>query len=268
MSEPARTDIAPAAKAAEIVTFTGASMMEMIARAASDPNTDVEKFERMVALAERLAAREAHGAYTRAFLAMRPKLPTIDEKGRILDRAEKVQSTYALWEDINDAILPILTDHGFGLSFRPGTSEDGKITVTTVLAHESGHTEETTVTLPHDSSGSKNGVQAVGSSISYAKRYGAMGLLNITSRAPADRDDDGARSGLSQVAQDAIANINMADTLADLRKWKDDHYDAVSKAVKPNELKGIIALYNRRSKAFRAEQQQSAPVSDFPGDRP
>jgi hypothetical protein len=42
--------------------------------------------------------------------------------------------------------------------------------------------------LPHDSTGSKNAVQAVGSSTSYGKRYTACALLNITSRG---EDDDG-----------------------------------------------------------------------------
>jgi hypothetical protein len=42
-----------------------------------------------------------------------------------------------------------------------------------VLSHELGHSEETTMTLPLDTSGSKNNVQAVGSSTSYGKRYTA-----------------------------------------------------------------------------------------------
>jgi glutamate synthase domain-containing protein 1 len=46
--------------------------------------------------------------------------------------------------------------------------------------------------LPADMSGSKNAVQAVGSSISYGKRYTAQALLNLTSRGS---DDDAKGAG-------------------------------------------------------------------------
>ena len=56
--------------------------------------------------------------------------------------------------------------------------------------------------LPLDTSGSKNAVQAVGSSTSYGKRYTASALLNLTSRLPDDRDDDGRAAGASATITD------------------------------------------------------------------
>ena len=64
-----------------------------------------------------------------------------------------------------------------------------------VLPPREGHSEETTMPLPLDTSGSKNAVQAVGSSTSYGKRYTAAALLNLTSRG---EDDDGKASGASE----------------------------------------------------------------------
>ena len=46
--------------------------------------------------------------------------------------------------------------------------------------------------LPADTSGSKNVVQAIGSSVSYGKRYTMQALLNITS---GGEDDDGHSGG-------------------------------------------------------------------------
>jgi hypothetical protein len=166
------------------------SIISVISRAAADPNTDVEKLERLLNMYERAQDRNARLAYESAFSAMTPQLPTIDEKGGIKDKSGKVQSTYALWEDINDAIAPILTKHGFTLSFRPGADGD-KVTVTAVLSHIDGHSERATMVLPLDMSGSKNAVQGVGSTTSYGKRYLAINMLNITSRAKQDRDRDG-----------------------------------------------------------------------------
>lgn len=191
MSEPARTEVATRVTG-EVVQVGASSLMDVISRAAADPNTDVDKLERLLGMYERITAQQAKAAYTTALAEMQPKLPVIDERGAIsTDKGKTVQSTYAKWEDINDAIRPLLSEHGFALSFRTGIGADGKIAVTGVLSHRDGHQEETTMTLPHDSSGSKNAVQAVGSSTSYGKRYVTIALLNITSRVKQDRDDDG-----------------------------------------------------------------------------
>ncbi len=177
----------------EVITTSPNTIMEVIGRAAADPNTDVDKLERLLQMYERISDRDAKAAYAAALAEMQPKLPVITERGKIsTDKGKTVQSRYALWEDINEAIGPVLAEHGFGLSFRTGQTADGKITVTGILSHRGGHQEETLIILPHDSSGNKNAVQAVGSSTSYGKRYTAMALLNITSRG---EDDDGKAGG-------------------------------------------------------------------------
>jgi len=247
----------PAEQSAEIVRADGASLMSVIARAASDPNTDVDKLERLLGMYERITERDAKAAYNQALAEMQPKLPVIDERGGIKNNSGVVQSTYAKWEDINDAIRPFLHEYGFALSFRTGLAHDGKITVTGVLSHAAGHQEETTVTLPHDSSGNKNAVQAVGSSTSYGKRYAAISLLNITSRAPGDRDDDGQAGGTSAICQHAISDINMAETTADLRAWKEKTFDGLSKTLAAAELRQVVELYNRRIKATKAREGAS-----------
>lgn len=177
-----------------------ASIMAMIERMANDPTIQVERVQQLLAMYEQTKARLAKTAFDAAMSVMQTELPAIQKNGRIVIKekgTEKViQSTpYALWEDINDAIKPKLAQHGFALSFRTGLAGDGKITVTGILSHAEGHREETTITLPHDSTGSKNAVQAVGSSTSYGKRYVATSLLNLTSRTAEDRDDDGQAAG-------------------------------------------------------------------------
>ncbi len=189
-----------------------ASMLEIVQRAAIDPRVDVDKLERLMDMAERVKAQEAKAAYGKALARMQPLLPVIDRKGRITihnkadaDKPEHerrvVQSTsFARWEDIHDAITPVLSKHGFALSFKPSVEDGtGKIVTTGILRHKEGHQEEASITLPHDSSGSKNPVQAVGSTLSYGKRYAATMLLNILTR---DEDDDGSSSGFPSDAND------------------------------------------------------------------
>lgn len=176
--------------AAEVADY-GASLLEVISRAASDPNVDIDKMERLIAMQERVQDRRAEVSYHAALAEMQPELPIITENGGIKNKEGKVQSTYALWEDINEEIRPILAKYGFSLSFKGQRNGDQQITIG-ILAHREGHKETTEVSLPLDTSGSKNAVQAVGSSKSYGKRYAAFDLLNITTRG---EDDDGLKGG-------------------------------------------------------------------------
>jgi hypothetical protein len=208
---------------APVVSSETTAIVQMIERAAANPAVDIDKMERLLQMQERVMDRRAKAAFDSALAIMQPSLPQVDRNGRIVvfSKADRdkaggprptdtpLQSTpYALWEDINAAIGPHLAEHGFALSFRTGQAADGKITVTAVLSHKEGHREETTITLMHDSGGSKNSVQAVGSSISYGKRYTAGLLLNITSRAPGDADDDGVKAGApSQITAEQLAEL-------------------------------------------------------------
>lgn len=200
-----------------VVAADANAIMAIISRAASDPNTDVDKLERLTGLYERISAQTARAAYLAAMANLQPELPVITERGGIKDRAGNVQSTYAKWEDINDAIKPVLQRHGFALSFRTG-QEGASIIVTGVLGHRDGHVEETTIHLPADGSGSKNSVQAVGSSTSYGKRYTAMALLNITTRG---EDDDGQRGGVVQISDEQVAELKalVKDAGADIERF-------------------------------------------------
>lgn len=167
------------------------AIINVIARAAADPNTDIDKMERLLEMQERVMARQAQAAYYAALAELQPKLPVIGERGAIKDRNQNVQSTYALWEDVNEAIRPMLAEHGFALSFKVRRT-DSEVITTGVLSHRLGHSEQTELALPSDTSGSKNAVQAIGSSTSYGKRYTAFALLNITSTG---EDDDGQKAG-------------------------------------------------------------------------
>jgi hypothetical protein len=77
-----------------------------------------------------------------------------------------------------DAVTPILTEHGFSLTWKPGTTA-GQVAVTCRLAHQLGHHEEATVNAPVDTSGSKSPAQGVASTITLLSRYTALALLGI-----------------------------------------------------------------------------------------
>lgn len=224
-----------------------AAILSVIERAARDPQVDIDKMERLMAMHERMLARQAKAAYNAALAALQPKLPIVAERGGITNAAGKVQSKYALWEDVVTTIAPMLSAHGFALSFRVGRDGDRQ-TVTGILSHSAGHSEETTLSLPLDMSGSKNAVQGVGSTVSYGKRYTTQALLNIVS---GDQDTDGASdNGLITAEQKAALVSLMQETGADTEKFL--KYMAVASL---DEIKA--ANFNRAKTALEAKRKKS-----------
>jgi hypothetical protein len=176
---------------AEPIESSATAIIQVIERAASNPDVDIDKMERLLQMQERILARNAEAAYNTALAQMQNELPVIDEKGVIRNKSGGIQSHYAEFEDINEVCKPIMQKYGFAISFRTAF-KDGEVVVTGVLTHEQGHREESSCSLPADASGNKNNVQGWGSSMSYGKRYMMNALLNITTRG---QDNDGRGSG-------------------------------------------------------------------------
>lgn len=222
------------------------ALIHMIERVARDPSVDIDKLQRLMDMQERVIERNARAAYASALSMMQPELPAIIERGKIDIGRGKPQS-YALWEDINETIKPILAKHGFALSFRTGREDDNKIVVTGILSHREGHSERTTMYLPVDTSGSKNAVQAVGSSTSYGKRYTAGALLNLTSRG---EDDDGHKGGLG-----VLINPDQLAELEALAKEVGANIEMACKHLKINSLAEMpVATFARAKQILEAKR--------------
>jgi hypothetical protein len=224
------------------------SLVQVIERAATNPEVDIDKMERLLQMHERITERQARAAYAAALARLQPRLPIIAERGGIRDRAGNVQSKYALWEDIVGVITPILSEEGFSLSFRTGNDANG-VTVTGVLMHRDGHAESTSLTLPIDTSGSKNGVQSVGSSTSYGKRYTAAALLNLRT---GEGDDDGRAGPGGYITEAQAADLRAlaeevgADQGRFLKYLRADSIDTIPAATFPAAVKALEA---KRKKA-------------------
>ncbi len=184
-------------------------LISMIEKVCMNPEMDVEKLEKMLDMQERILDKQAQQQFQVDMAAMQAELPVIEKSGEINIRGV-VQSRFAKFEDINRAVLPVLQKYGFSFTFETQQAT-GYVNVIGVLRHKSGHKESTQLQIPLDTSGSKNVVQAVGSSVSYGKRYVMSALLNITTT---DDDDDG---------QSAVPSIDLfAHNLA-LQK----HFDTI-----------------------------------------
>ena len=139
------------------------------------------------------------------FVVMQGELPEVPKLGRI-DHGGGRGYNYARWEDINDHIKPVLQRHGFGLRFDIITETESVFEIEAILVHRSGYSICTRKKLPIDKSGAKNIVQAYGSTQSYAQRYSAIALLNLTSRNE-DTDANGKAEPNKLITDEQFAEI-------------------------------------------------------------
>lgn len=199
----------PKARATD-VTLSQSSVLKILADAAADPNVNPEKMRALLDMQKDIRAEEAKQAFTAAFIAMRPHLPTIGATGRIVieKHGKRIQNTpYATFNEIHRSVTPILSEHGFVLSFAPDALDDGRLVMTATLEHREGHTKHGRMVLPAETSGSKNNVQGVGSAVSYGKRYLMVTMLNLISEAKEDADDDGQQAGSLSAARESVSEM-------------------------------------------------------------
>lgn len=97
------------------------------------------------------------------------------------------KSKYATLENVIDASKPVLGKHGIVLIQFPGAFSGGAMSLETVLFHESG--EWITGSEAFGVATGKQDPQAVGSALTYARRYAQMAVLNMPA---VDDDGEGA----------------------------------------------------------------------------
>lgn len=98
------------------------------------------------------------------------------------------KSMYADLASVWEACRKPLTDEGFSVVQIPEVLDGKKVRVTTILLHKSGHSLQGQLTIPVE----KENPQAIGSAITYARRYSLSAMVGV---APDDDDDGNYASG-------------------------------------------------------------------------
>jgi hypothetical protein len=173
--------------------------MDMLNRAVQS-GASLEMVEKLMTLQERWDASQARKAFDKAIAAAKAKITPIQRNAKGHN-----DKRYADFAAIAKVVDPILSEHG--LSYRFRTAQSDRISVTCILSHEAGHSEETTLTGPPDASGSKNAIQAIGSTLTYLQRYSLVQMLGLAAAA----DDDGKAGGSVETVTQ-----KQADDLTDL----------------------------------------------------
>lgn len=174
-----------------------AAIIQMIERAASNPDVDVDKFSRLLEMREKVEADFARKAFNNAIASAKGEIGPIVKDRTVDFSTQKGRTNYRFegFDTISRAVDPILNRYGLSYRFRASQSS-GRVAVTCVLSHRDGYSEETTLEVAEDHSGNKNTIQAIGSSTTYLQRYTLKLALGLATTL----DDDG-RGGQDAAAQ-------------------------------------------------------------------
>ncbi len=162
-------------------------LMQIIARAANDPQMDVGKLQALLAVKKEWEADEARKAFVTAFAAFKSEAVRIVKNKDILDgplRGRRYADLFA----VVDSITPALSRHGLSTSWAVVRDDKDWIEVECILVHVQGHAERRKMGGPPDVGGAKNPIQARASAVTYLERYTFLASVGM---AAAETDSDG-----------------------------------------------------------------------------
>lgn len=186
------------------------ALIQAIERAALNPQVDIEKMERLFVMQEKIMARQAETAFNTSLAAAQSEIPTI--KGH--KKNTQTNSFYADLVAVCDVAMPIITKHGFSLSFDQGECPiEGRIRITLQVSHAQGHSRHHHWDAPIDNVGikgvqNKTQIHGEASSFSYAQRYLTKLAFNLRIEG---EDNDGNGHGKRD---QFITETQAADLLA------------------------------------------------------
>lgn len=189
-------------------TLTPMSMLDKAVAAGAS----IEVLERLMGLQERWERNAAKKAFDAAVSAAKAEIPVVAK-----NQSGHNNKRYADFSAFARVIDPIIAKHGLYYRFRT-TQEAGSIKVACVISHAAGHSEENSLAAGADTSGNKNAIQAIGSTLTYLQRYTLVQALGLA----ASEDDDGAAAGSGDtVGDDQLGELQnlAAEVGADVPKF-------------------------------------------------
>jgi hypothetical protein len=194
------------------------AVLHMIERAARDPAVDIDKLQQLMAMRERIEARQSEADFDKALTAAQAGMGRV----RTDSNNPQTKSRYASYGALDAAMRPVYTANGFALSFNTENPAPEIVRVICRVSHQNGHSRTYQIDMPADGKGARGGdvmtkTHATGSAVSYGMRYLLKMIFNI---AVSDRDDDGNAAGRKEpenyapapgsISEDQAANIREA----------------------------------------------------------
>lgn len=195
----------------------------LIERLVLDRTVDLDRVERMIEIKQKVDAKAAERSYYAAMSAAQAEMmPVVRNK-----RNDQTKSNYADIAAVAEAITPIYGRHGFAVSFATKAAPDGCVGIICELMHADGHRKIYEHDIPIDGAGlrgnsNKTATQALGSTLTYGRRYALLLAFNIATKE--DRDGNAQQrqepaKPMIDAAQIAELNALIESTGTDLAKF-------------------------------------------------
>ncbi len=227
----------------EVLPITPMAMLQM----AVAKGSDLEQLQKLMDLQERWEKNEARKAYVQALAEFKKNPPRIVKDKAVSFGSGKTSYKHATLDNASEQIGHALSEHGLSHRWDVNQLDGGLIKVTCILTHQQGHSENVSMQATPDTSGSKNSIQAIGSTVSYLQRYT---LFAATGLAPKDAiaDDDGRGGDAHSISESQKMDfINAIDGIADKDAWSSlwskmsAATTAAGDVTTHEELKGLMA---------------------------
>jgi hypothetical protein len=228
------------------------ALMQSINRAIFDPTFDAAKLAVLLDVKLKYEADEARKAYITAMQQFKAHPPEINKTKHVAFPNRDGSRT-----EYDHAELPIIAEkiaeglRAVGITHAWRCSDaNGRTTVTCVLTHCMGHSEDAaTLSGPPDTSGGKNSIQAIGSTVTYLQRYT---LLAATGLAATGMDNDGRTEGMPEDAiVDYCIQLQDASDMEELKRYFADGWEKAKKANDNSAKERIRKVYEQRKKELR-----------------
>ena len=175
----------------------GGGLLAVIERLATNPQLNIEVFDRLLAARrseeDRAAERAFNVSMSQAKGEISPVLKTRDvDYPSKKEGGGRTKYKYESFADVARAIDPAFAAHGLSYRFRISQQVD-LVTVTCIVSHADGYSEETAPLQSKVDPGSTgmSMVQALGSALTYLQRYSLRAAIGLA----AGVDDDGRGAG-------------------------------------------------------------------------
>ena len=219
----------------------------------------VDELGKLMDLQERYEKTEARKAFVAALNAFKMNPPVISKNKAVAYGNTKYK--HATLDHVSAIVGEALAKVGISHRWETEQRENNLIVVTCILTHAMGHTERVPLQAMPDTSGSKNSIQAVGSTGSYLQRYT---LLAATGMATEESDDDGMQ-GRSKVfpEKEKVALMDEIDML-ETTEQADALWGRIAQASKSygdveahDELRAAMA---KKRKALKAAPKSESLI--------
>lgn len=203
----------------EIALAVPTGIEAVIAKAAVDPNVDMDKMRQLLDMQIEMMDREAKRDFNAAMNVAQSEMGPVSADAT----NPQTRSKYASYSALDSKLRPIYTRNGFSLSFDSGDNPpENHVRVLCYVGHIGGHSRTYHANMPADGKGAKGGdvmtkTHAAGAAMSYGQRYLLKLIFNV---AIGEADTDGNMPG-DVITADQKDNIIalMKDKKADTAKF-------------------------------------------------